>query len=248
VHDPWAPDENSLNEIKGKGANIDDDRYLATIVKMDRTLGNLFARLKDMGEAENTLIVVTSDNGPSALQRYYRNGATAPGSVLALRGRKGSLYEGGIRQPLILSWPGHVQAGYRDERTVGQGVDLLPTLAHAAGITPPAGGDGIDLSPVLAGHAVTERPLTFWAFGMPGAQRQPNGPFKPHDTAPRLAVRDGRWKLLADADGSKVQLYDLESDPSETTDRAAGQAGVRDRLLARLRAWAGKLRPLPSGA
>jgi arylsulfatase A-like enzyme len=241
VHDPWAPDDNSLNEVRGKGRNIDDDRYLATIVKMDRTIGNLVDRLKDMGQADNTLIVITSDNGPSALQRYYKNGATPPGSVLALRGRKGSLYEGGIRQPLILYWPGHVKAGYRDETTVGQGVDLLPTFAHVAGATVPEGADGIDLSPVLDGHAIGRRPLTFWAFGMPGAQRQPRGPFDPHDVAPGLAVRDGNWKLLAQADGSDVQLYDLRADPGEATNLAARQPRIRDRLLTRLRAWSAQL-------
>ena len=246
VHDPWAPDDLSLHEVKGRGEGADDDRYLATIAKMDRTLGNLFDRLKDMGEAQDTLIVVTSDNGPSALQRYYKDGRTAPGSVLALRGRKGSLYEGGIRQPLILSWPGHVQQGYRDDRTIGQGVDLLPTIAQVAGVTMPPGGDGIDLSPVLAGKPVTARAPLFWAFGMPGAQRQPRGPFLARDNAPRLAIRDGRWKLLADNAGDVVELYDLQADPGEARNVAPQQKRVRDRLLKRLRAWAGTLRPQAS--
>src|SRR3546814_2455411 len=75
-----------------------------------------------------------------------------------LRGRKWSLYEGGIRQPLILYWRGHSKAGYRDERTVGQGVDLLPTLARLAGVRTPAGIDGVDLSPVIEGRAIAQRP------------------------------------------------------------------------------------------
>lgn len=237
VHDPWAPDELSYRETAGKGANADDDRYLATIVKMDRTLGNLFARLKDMGELDNTLIVFTSDNGPSALQRYYKNGATAPGSVTTLRGRKGSVYEGGIRQPLIVSWPGHVRSGYRDDKTVGQAVDLLPTLAAAAGIAAPAGGAGVDLSPVFAGKALPKRPALFWSFGMPGAARQPGGPFLPHDKAPPLAIRDGNWKLIANFDGTGAQLYDIDQDPGETRDLAATNASVRKRLSSRLLAW-----------
>jgi arylsulfatase A-like enzyme len=241
VHDPWAPDDGSVRDVKGKGTNADDDRYLATIVKMDRTLGNLFARLKDMGETENTLIVFTSDNGPSALQRYYKDGATPPGSVLALRGRKGSLYEGGIRQPLIMSWPGHVKTGYRDETTVGQGVDLLPTLASVAGVTATLAGNGVDLAPVLAGKPVTRRAPLFWAFGNEKARKQPKGPFSAHDVAPPLAVRDGKWKLLARSDGSVVQLYDVEADPSETVDLAKSQPRVRDRLLSQLRTWAGTL-------
>jgi arylsulfatase A-like enzyme len=237
VHDPWAPDDNSFREVQGKGKDADDDRYLATIVKMDRTLGNLFARLKDMGEIDNTLIVVTSDNGPSALQRYSKDGATPPGSVLNLRGRKGSLYEGGIRQPLILSWPGHIAPGTRDEKTIAQGVDLLPTLAAVAGVHPVEGADGVDLSPVLAGKPIAKRPLLYWAFGMPGAQKQPKGPFYARDVAPPLAVRDGAWKLLAGPDGTDVQLYNLESDPGEASNVAASQPKIRDRLLGKLRGW-----------
>lgn len=243
VHDPWAPDDNSLHEVQGKGADVDDDRYLATIVKMDRTLGDLFDRLKDMGQADNTLIVVTSDNGPSALQRYYRNGATPPGSVLTLRGRKGSLYEGGTRQPLILSWPGHTKQGYRDETTVAQGVDLMPTLAHIAGATPSSVRSGIDISAVIGGKPIPVRPALFWAFGMPGAQKQPRGPFNPHDVAPPLAIRDGHWKLLANPDGTDVQLYDLDADPSEATNLAGKQPRVRARLLTKLRAWGAQLHP-----
>jgi len=241
VHDPWAPDEAQFKEIQGKGANADDDRYLATIVKMDRTLGNLFDRLKDMGQFDNTLIVITSDNGPSALQRYAKNGATPPGSVLNLRGRKGSLYEGGIRQPLIVSWPGHIQAGHRDERTVAQGVDLLPTLARIAGVDRPVGTPGIDLTPAMAGKPIAKRPRLFWSFGSPTAQRKPGGPPNPHDKAPMLAVRDGKWKLLAQPDGSNVQLYDLEADPGERNDLAQKEKRVRDRLLKPLLDWASDL-------
>lgn len=241
VHDPWAPDETQLQAVKGKGADPDDDRYLATIVKMDRALGNLFDRLKDMGQFDNTVIVVTSDNGPSALQRYYKDGTTAPGSVLALRGRKGSLYEGGIRQPLIVSWPGHVKAGYRDERTVGQGVDLLPTLTSLAGVRTPGSLAGMDLTPVLQGRVITKRPAIFWSFGAPKASQQPRGPFKTADRAPHLAVRDGKWKLLAEPDGSEVQLYDLEADPSEAVNLASKQPGLRDRLLKRLVGWGSRL-------
>lgn len=244
VHDPWAPDDNALHEVKGKGVNADDERYLATVVKMDRTLGNLFDRLKDMGEAENTLIIVTSDNGPSALQRYYRDGATTPpGSVLALRGRKGSLYEGGIRQPLILNWPGHIKPGTRDETSVAQAVDLMPTLARLAGTAPAAGTPGVDLSPMFEGRPLGARPPLFWAFGMPGAQNQPRPPFNAHDAAPPLAVRDGKWKLLATPDGKSAQLYDLETDPSETNDLAAKNPKVRDKLLKRLLAWSATLGP-----
>lgn len=237
VHDPWAPDDESLSEVMGKGTSSDDDRYLATLVKMDHTLGKLFDRLDQMGELDNTLIIVTSDNGPSSLQRYYEKGATAPGSTNHLRGRKFSLYEGGIRQPLILYWRGHMKPGTRDEVTAGDGVDLLPTLARIIGEKAPAGSVGTDLSSVLMGHPITDRPPLFWAYGKQGAPKQPGVPSQPHDVSPRYAVRDGDWKLLANAGGADPQLYDLASDPTESTDLTTSKPAERDRLLTELKTW-----------
>jgi len=237
VHDPWAAGEDALAEVMGKGTSADDDRFLAALVKMDRELGRLFERLRQMGEFDDTLIVLTSDNGPSSLQRYYQGGNTAPGSAANLRGRKFSLFEGGIRQPLILSWPAGARRGYRDERTVGHGVDLLPTLARVAGARVPDGVDGVDLSPVITGRAVDRRPPLFWAYGKEGAPAQPNVPSQPHDVSPRFAVRDGNWKLLAEAGGTAPQLYDIAADPAETREVGAEHPAVRDRLLARLKAW-----------
>jgi arylsulfatase A-like enzyme len=241
VHDPWAPDDDSLSEVMGKGDSSDDDRFLASLVKMDKTLGRLFDRLDQMGQLENTLVIVTADNGPSSLQRYYQKGATAPGSTGTLRGRKFSLYEGGIRQPLILYWRGHMKPGTRDETTVGQGVDLMPTLAAILGRKAPAGSVGVDLSPVLAGTPITSRTPLFWAYGKAGAAKQPPSPAKPQDTAPPYAIRDGDWKLLAGPNGANPQLYDLVKDPGETTDLAASQPAVRDRLLTQLNAWVATL-------
>ena len=130
---------------------------------------------------------------------------------------------------------------HRDETSVVQAVDLLPTLAAIAGAKPAAATPGIDLSPVLRGQAIDKRPALFWAFGLPGAAKQPGGPHPEHDRAPRLAVRDGPWKLLAEADGSDVQLYDVVADPNETSNVAASQPRIRDRLKARLLAWARQL-------
>jgi arylsulfatase A-like enzyme len=237
VHDPWAPGDDVLSEVMGSGDSSDDDRYLATLVKMDRTIGRLFERLGQMGEMDNTLIIFTSDNGPSSMQRYYREGVTAPGSVDTLRGRKWSNYEGGIRQPLIVYWRGHTKAGHRDERTVGQGVDLLPTLASIVGARVPVGMDGVDLSPVLRGETLAERPALFWAYGKEGAAKQPPQPSQQRDVAPPFAIREGNWKLLAGMGGADPQLYDLAADPNEANDLAASQPAVRDRLLAKLRSW-----------
>lgn len=237
MHDPWAPDDESLSDVMGKGDSSDDDQMLASLVKMDKTLGRLFDRLDQMGEMDNTLVIVTSDNGPSSAQHYYKGGEVAPGSTENLRGRKWSLYEGGIRQPLILYWRGHTKAGHRDERTVGQGVDLLPTIAHIVGVKTPAGVDGIDLSPVIEARAVAERPDLFWAYGKEGAPKETPQPAMERDRAPPFAIREGDWKLLAEAGGARPQLFDLASDPTEATDVAASQPAIRDRLLGKLKAW-----------
>src|SRR3546814_12487136 len=89
------------------------------------------------------------------------------------------------------------------------------------------GGDGIDLSRVLTGDPITSRPPLFWAYGKQGAPRQPGVPSQPHDVSPRYAVRDGDWKLLANAGATDVQLYNLASDPREPTDVATRNASVR---------------------
>jgi arylsulfatase A-like enzyme len=228
IHDPWAPDEESLSDVMGKGASSDDDRMLASLVKMDKTLGRLFDRLDQMGEMDNTLVLFTSDNGPS------------PGSTEGLRGRKFSLYEGGIRQPLIMHWRGHMKAGTRDEQTVAQGVDLLTTFASIIGAKKPAGSAGIDLSPALQGQPVTGRPDLFWAYGKEGRPML-GKPSQPIDISPRFAVREGDWKLLANDGGADVELYDLAHDPMEKQDLAASEPEVRGRLLAKLRKWLARL-------
>src|SRR3546814_17331160 len=130
----------------GKGTSSDDDRMLASLVKMDKTLGRLFDRLDQMGEMDNTLVIVTSDNGPSSSQRYYTGGHVAPGSTENLRGRKWSPYEGGILQPLILYWPGPSTAGYPDPRSVGQWSDLLPPYLHLSRLPTPLGFHSFSLS------------------------------------------------------------------------------------------------------
>ncbi len=240
IHDPWAPDDESLSDVMGKGESSDDDRMLASLVKMDKTLGRLVERLDQMGEMDNTLILFTSDNGPSPLARYHERGETAPGSTEGLRGRKFSLYEGGIRQPLILYWRGHMKAGTRDEQTVAQGVDLLPTFAGILGVKNPAGSVGIDLSPALRGQPVTKRPDLFWAYGKEGRPML-GKPSQPIDVSPRFAVREGDWKLLANDGGADVELYNLARDPMEKQDMAANEPEVRGRLLAKLKKWLAQL-------
>ncbi|GAB3760738.1 sulfatase-like hydrolase/transferase [Microlunatus parietis] len=230
VHTPWAPSAEQLEQVAGLGRTPEEERFLAVLVALDAEVGRLTGALDDLGLLDDTLIVCTSDNGPTA-------GASRPGSAGPYRGRKGSLYEGGIRQPLLIRWPGRVPAGSRDDRTVAHAVDLLPTLAEAAGTRLPGPADGISLLPAWCGRPVTERPDLYWTFG---AFRDPSQ--VPAGASPSFAMRSGRWKLLAESGGRNVELYDLEADPGESTDVADRHPRLARSLTARLEAWR---RPLP---
>ena len=120
---------------------------------------------------------------------------------------------------------------------MGQGVDLLPTLAGIVGARMPAGIDGVDLSAVIEGRAIAERPDLYWAYGKEGAEKETPQPALERDQAPPFAIREGDWKLLAEAGGARPQLFDLARDPGEANDVAASEPAVRDRLLVKLKAW-----------
>jgi arylsulfatase A-like enzyme len=231
VHTPWVPDAAQLAAVKGKGRRAEEDRFHAVLVAMDAEIGRLIEGLRTEGELDDTIIVFTSDNGPTV-------GADTPGSAAPYRGRKASLYEGGIRQPLFVRWPGHVPAGARDGTTVAQAVDLFPTLARIAGAAAPEGGDGIDIGAAWRGTPVTSRPDLFNHIARPRNES---------DFGPLYSIRSGPWKLLANADGSGAELYNIEADPQEKTDRLPGEPAVTARLKAKLSRWIASL-PAPGPA
>ena len=225
----------SPQHVTHKGATA---IYYATITEADRQLGRLFDRLDQLGLAENTVIVFTGDNGPEDL--LVRNAShSAAGSPGPFRGRKRSLYDGGIRMPLIVRWPGHVAAGRVDDDSLVSGVDLLPTACRMAGVSPPedAPFDGEDISPALTGEPYRRRRPLFWQWRFPIIGHV-------IDRSPMLAVREGQWKLLLNPDRSRVELYDVSHDPTELTDRAAQQPEVVERLAAQALTWS---QHLPAG-
>ena len=175
---------------------------------------------------DNTLIVIASDNGPEP----------GAGSAGPFRGHKGNLYEGGIREPMIIWGPGLVaksKAGTTNETTVISGIDFLPSMLGLTRAKPAPGElmDGQDLSASLLGKEVAIRtnPLT-WL-------RPPDRPGPANDPFPDLAIREGDWKLLIDEDGSKPQLYDLSKDVAETTNLAGQNPDVVQRLKKRVLDW-----------
>jgi uncharacterized sulfatase len=200
VHSPFFPPK----ELRGDGSK--QALYRAVVKAMDNQFAPLFDYVRGHPRlSTNTFIIVTSDNGPEP----------GAGSAGPLRGHKGNLYEGGIREPLIVWAPGFQRQqarGTANETTVVAAVDLLPSLLGLAGVAPPAEiqFDGEDVSRAFLGLAavVRTKPL-FWI-------RPPDRPGPKGDKWPDLAVRIGDWKLLVMEDGSGSQLYDVSRDPGES--------------------------------
>jgi arylsulfatase A len=191
--------------------------YAGMITRMDAHIGRILARLHELGLAENTLVMFSSDNGTT-----YTGGVDAEyfESSGGLRGLKGSVYEGGVRVPLIARWPGRIEAGAVSDH-VSAFWDMMPTFAEAAGVEAPPGIDGVSLLPVLLGaQPGSEHPPLYWEYhGLwNGAQ----------------AVRIGRWKGVRlgghDDPDAPIELYDLDLDPGETTDLAAAHPDVVARI------------------
>ncbi|MBL7222099.1 MAG: sulfatase-like hydrolase/transferase [Phycisphaerae bacterium] len=204
--------------------------YCAVMGHIDSAVGRLLGKLDELKLANDTLVFMTSDNGP---EDYHignvRN--SGMGSTGVLRGRKRSLYEGGVRMPCIARWPGVVPAGKADKASVLGAVDWLPTVCSLAGVpTPNIKPDGEDISDILRGkHRARKRPLFWeWRAGVVG-----NRAYKP----PALAIRDGNWKLYANPDGTRQELYDIPKDPEERTNLRARNPEVAARLLAKLLEW-----------
>ena len=227
THQPWVPSGERLSEYpNGPG---EQRKFSAVLDEYDRQVGRFLAGLKELGLDEKTLVIFTSDNGPLPTFRGRRAGG--------LRGSKLSLYEGGIRMPFIARWTGHTPAGRTDDQTVLHAVDLFPSLCAVAGASLPEGAalDGQDYSAALLGRPAGPRagPL-FWEYGRnEQAFSYPKGA----DRSPNLAVREGKWKLLLNADGSRRELYDIPADPKETANLAGRERTTADRLAAQALAW-----------
>jgi len=215
-----------LLETRGPG------EYYANITYMDAQIGRFLAALDAAGLRESTIVIFASDNGPVTTE--WRNWweVNLYGSTGGLRGRKADLWEGGIREPAIIRWPGVVEPGSVSDAIVS-GYDLLPTLAQVVGFDLPDDRpiDGENAAAILRGEAFTrERPL-YWEFddvrGM------------------HYALRDGEWKLLANEGLDYLELYHLASDRHEVVNRAASEPEVLATMVAKLRRHAKSVREDP---
>jgi N-acetylgalactosamine-6-sulfatase len=216
--------------------------YLASVSDVDTQVGRLLDKLRELDLDKKTLVVFTSDNGPEDIEARAA-GHSGVGSPGPFRGRKRSLYEGGVRVPLIVRWPGQVPAGRVSDRVLAA-VDWLPTVCALAGITPPeaAARDGENVADVLRGadrsRADDKRLFWEWRFQIAGHVL---------NRSPLAAVREGRWKLLMNPDRSRVELFDIPADPSETLNVAAQHPDEVERLAKLLAAWRATLPEGPIG-
>lgn len=221
------------------GVNSDDERkrqqslqfqttlrtYYACIENMDDAIGRMLTHLDNAGLADNTLILFYSDNGSRKTMSLAGN-TNAP-----LRSYKSSVYDGGIRVPALMRWPGEIEAGVVQEQPVG-GVDLLPTLCGISGVALPHGHtiDGIDILPAAKGKPIQrDRPLYWFQF----------------ESSPAVAIRDGDWTLigylekpaerlpkgmseqamayLKSAKLERFELYNIRQDPSQNNDLSTSE-------------------------
>ncbi len=215
-HTPYQAPE----RYRRRFAGIAEDEcrtYAAMISAVDDGVGRVLDTLRQLGIDRHTLIFLLSDNGGQTLYQCPDN---AP-----LRGGKGSLYDGGVRVPFLVAWPGRLEAGGSFEAPVSS-LDVFATAAAVAGARPARAVDGVDLLPFLTGEReVAPHPALYWRVGG-GAG---------------WAVRSGRFKLIGRRGGG--ELYDLEADAGETRDLAAEQPHKVRELRALYRAWNAELVP-----
>ena len=189
--------------------------YASMISALDDAIGAVLVKLRETGLDEKTLVIFTSDNG--AAQYIDTDGERNK----PLTGHKRNLYEGGIRVPFAMRWKGRLPAGAVYHSPINA-LDILPTALGAAGASIPANVDGVNLLPFLRGESVGDpHEYLYWRSG-------PNG-----------AIRKGKWKLLIGDNFER--LYDLETDPGESNDRAAAESTVAIELREAFRKWNAQL-------
>ncbi|TKJ38215.1 MAG: aryl-sulfate sulfohydrolase [Planctomycetes bacterium B3_Pla] len=218
VHTPIRAKKNMIAKYKAKQPSNGQGNpiYAAMIESTDQGVGRIMARLDELGLTDETIVIFSSDNGGVG---GYKELGIKGGEITSnapLRGGKGMLYEGGIRVPLLVRWPGVVKPGSRCD-TPAITVDFYPTLLEIAGAARPAKQvlDGRSIVPLLKGAGSLKREAIFWHF--PAYLQGSGGTWR---TTPAGAVRQGEWKLLEFFENGRLELYNLERDIGEKNDLA----------------------------
>ena len=228
VHTPIQARQDLTERYAGRsGTHHKNAKYAAMIEAMDLGVGKILDLLDELEIADDTVVVFTSDNGP--------HGAVS--NAKPLRGSKGMFYEGGIREPFLIRWPGKIKASSRITTPIHQ-IDLLPTFASLGRAEAPQRLDGIDLSPLFQGNSIPDRSL-FWHFPayLQGYGKDLGSPFKHFRTTPCGVVRHGEWKLIEYFEDNTLELYNLREDPSEKRNRSSEKPQIRDELHHLMKSW-----------
>ena len=229
VHTPiQAPAELTAKYAQKKAdGSHDNPKYAAMIESMDAAVGRILETLDELDLAKETMVIFTSDNGP--------HGAISRAEPL--RGSKGMFYEGGIREPFLVRYPGRVAAGSKNETPIAQ-IDLYPTFLELVGVEVPKSLDGVSLLPAFKGKTLPERSL-FWHFPayLQSYKPDPDSASKFFRTTPCGVIRRGDWKLIRYFEDDVVELYNLQEDLSERKNLVEAEPGKAKALLKELEAW-----------
>ena len=215
-HGPIWPSEKQREPYNNYGP--DKEKYYAVITDADHHIGRLMKELEELGMAENSLVIFSSDNGPSP--NYV-------GSTAGRRGKKFSLLQGGVNVPFIVRWPGQVDAGRTDSLSVMSAVDLLPTFCELAGKELPEGyqPDGESFASIFENKVFHRSKPLFWEWRNSGSD--PRRPYR----WPNLTVRHGDWKLLADKERERIELFNMAKDPLELNNLAENHPEKCEELI-----------------
>ncbi len=240
VHTPIQAKKELTQKYQNKPpkAHHRNAKYAAMIESVDESVGRVLHQLDELDLSDNTIVIFFSDNG----------GTTNATSNDPLRGAKGMLYEGGIREPLLIKWPGTTPTGaICDEPVIG--IDLYPTLLEMTGLSAPVDTtlDGLSLTPLLRDTSASlGREAIYWHFPcyLQGRGDPLGGPFR---TTPAGAIRSGRWKLIEWFETGRLELYNLAEDLGEKNNLAQQRPEVLRRLHDRMKAWRAAVdAPLPT--
>lgn len=220
-HTPIEPDERFAPKYRAAGLDNTEAAYASLIEGMDKSVGDLLALLDELGIAENTLVVFTSDNG--GVSHAYRSMDPPHTHNKPLSSGKGSHHEGGIRVPLLVRWPGVTESASVNKTPVII-YDWYPTLLKVAGTSAPSDQpiDGLDLSPLCSGTEVSttfDRPLIWHFPNFWGGLEHP-GPREGPGLGPSSTIRRGDWKLIYYQIDRRFELFDLAHDLGETSNLA----------------------------
>jgi arylsulfatase A len=222
-----APRED-VAEHKGKFKEKDPDKpinatYAAMVTRLDKEVGRVLKTLDELGLTDNTIVLLSSDHG--ATFEAGNQGASAyHDSNRPFRGQKRTLWEGGVRVPGVVRWPGHVPAG-KESHAIVHNTDVLPTLLAAAGFEPETAWkvDGRNLLPVWEGKAKGAERTLFWEWRVEGSYQ--------------LAAMRGDLKLVITGKGGRPELFNLENDPAERRSIIAEHPALAKELQKELAAW-----------